>query len=178
LPSRRIQRLNEQLRREISEIVRWNVKDPRVGPAAISRVETSADLSHARVWIVVVGDQADERETLDGLAGAAAFIRAELSQRIEIRKVPALNFRIDRSMKHAAHIENLLGDVQPSPADYDPDWEKQFERVREDEDEDEAEDLDDEDFDDDDLDEADDHDGPVQDDAVDRDGGTHDKGTA
>ena len=156
MPSRRIQRLNEQLRREISEIVRWNVKDPRVGPAAISRVETSSDLSHARVWIVVVGDQADERETLDGLAGAAAFIRAQLSERIEIRKVPALNFRIDRSMKHAAHIENLLGDVQPSPADYDPDWEKQFERVRDDEDDE----LDDEDDleEDDDLDAGDDSD--------------------
>ena len=172
MPSRRIQRLNEQLRREISEIVRWNVKDPRVGPAAISRVETSADLSHARVWIVVVGDQADERETLDGLAGAAAFIRAELSQRIEIRKVPALNFRIDRSMKHAAHIENLLGDVQPAPADYDPDWEKQFERVRDDEDDE----LDDEDFDDDDdLDQDDDLD---EDAAPDGQAESDDKGSA
>ena len=134
MPTRRIERLNEQLRREISEIVRWHVKDPRVGPAAISRVETSADLSHARVWIVIVGDQADERETLSGLAGAAAFIRAQLSGRIEIRKIPLLNFRVDRSMKHAAHIEGLLSDVQPPPADYDPDWEKQFERVRDEDD--------------------------------------------
>lgn len=144
MPSRRIQRLNQQLRREISEIVRWNVKDPRVGPAAISRVETSADLSHARVWIVVVGDQADEKETLAGLAGAAAYIRAQLAERIEIRKVPALDFKVDRSMKHAAHIEGLLGGVQPSPADYDPDWEKQFERVRADE-EDQDDELEDDD---------------------------------
>lgn len=131
MPSRRIQRLNEQLRREISEIVRWNVKDPRVGPAAISRVETSADLAHARVWVVIVGDQADEKETLAGLAGAAAFIRSQLSDRIEIRKVPALQFRVDRSMAHATHIEKLLGGVQPSPEDYDPEWEKQFERADE-----------------------------------------------
>ena len=143
MPSRRIQRLNEQLRREISEIVRWNVKDPRVGPAAISRVETSADLSHARVWVVIVGDQVDERDTLAGLAGAAAFIRSQLSDRIEIRKVPALNFKVDRSMAHAVHIENLLDDIQPPPADYDPDWEKQFEKVRvEDPDEDDADDVD------------------------------------
>ena len=139
MPSRRIQRLNEQLRREISEIVRWNVKDPRVGPAAISRVETSADLAHARVWIVIVGDQADEKETLAGLAGAAAFIRSQLSDRIEVRKVPALQFRVDRSMAHATHIQKLLGDVQPSPPDYDPDWEKEFERAEdEDDDVDEA----------------------------------------
>ena len=148
MPSRRIQRLNEQLRREISEVVRWNVKDPRVGPAAISRVETSADLSHARVWIVVVGDGADEKETLAGLAGAASFIRAQLAERIEIRKIPALDFKIDRSMKHAAHIERLLGDVQPSPADYDPEWEKEFERREDDEDfddlDEEDDDLDDE----------------------------------
>jgi ribosome-binding factor A len=129
MPSRRIQRLNEQLRREISEVVRWNVKDPRVGPAAISRVETSADLAHARVWVVIVGDNADEKETLAGLAGAAAFIRSQLSDRIEVRKVPALQFRVDRSMAHATHIQKLLGGVQPSPSDYDPDWEKEFERV-------------------------------------------------
>ena len=141
MPSRRIQRLNEQLRREISEVVRWDVKDPRVGPAAISRVETSADLAHARVWVVIVGDDADEQETLAGLAGAAAFIRSQLSDRIEIRKVPALQFRVDRSMAHASHIQKLLGDVQPSPADYDPEWEKQFER------EDDA-DFEEDDFDD------------------------------
>ena len=144
MPSRRIQRLNEQLRREISEVVRWNVKDPRVGPAAISRVETSADLAHARVWVVIVGDDADEKETLAGLAGAAAFIRSELSDRIEVRKVPALQFRVDKSMAHASHIQKLLGDVQPSPPDYDPEWEKAFERPDED-------DFDDEDFDEDDA---------------------------
>lgn len=132
MPSRRIQRLNEQLRREISEIVRWNVKDPRVGPAAISRVETSADLAHARVWVVIIGDGADEKETLAGLAGAAAFIRSQLSDRIDIRKVPALQFRVDRSMAHATHIQRLLGDIQPSPPDYDPDWEKEFERDEDD----------------------------------------------
>lgn len=129
MPSRRIQRLNEQLRREISEIVRWNVKDPRVGPAAISRVETSSDLSHARVWIVVVGEEADAAETLAGLAAAAAFIRMQLSERVEIRKVPALDFRIDRSMAHAAHIQKLLGQVQPSPSDYRTDEEIAAEEV-------------------------------------------------
>ena len=118
MPSRRIERLNEQLRREISEIVRWNVKDPRVGPAAISRVETSSDLSHARVWIVIVGDDADAAETLEGLAAAAAFIRTQLSERVEIRKVPALDFRVDRSMAHAQHIQKLLNEVQPPPTDY------------------------------------------------------------
>lgn len=123
MPSRRIQRLNEQLRREISEIVRWNVKDPRVGPAAISRVETSADLSHAKVWVVVLTGEVDIEDTLAGLRGAAAYIRSQLSQRIEIRKVPALDFRSDRSMAHAVHIEKLLGQVQPAPADYSEDWE-------------------------------------------------------
>ena len=127
MPSRRIQRLNEQLRREISEIVRWDVKDPRVGPAAISRVETSADLSHAKVWVVVLTGEVDIEDTLAGLRGAAAYIRSQLSQRIEIRKVPALDFRSDRSMAHAVHIEKLLGQVQPAPADYSEDWEQQAE---------------------------------------------------
>lgn len=125
MPSRRIQRLNEQLRREISEIVRWNVKDPRVGPAAISRVETSSDLSHAKVWVVVLTGDVDIQDTLAGLRAAGAFIRSQLSQRVEIRKVPALDFRADRSMAHAAHIEKLLGQVQPAPADYSEDWEQE-----------------------------------------------------
>lgn len=121
MPGRRIQRLNEQLRREISEIVRYDVKDPRVGAASISRVETTGDLSYAKVWVVAIGGDEDVRDTIEGLSAAAPYIRAMLSDRLEIRKVPALTFRVDTSMQHAARIEELLGSVQPPPADMEED---------------------------------------------------------
>lgn len=113
MPSRRVERLNEQLRREISEIVQWQVKDPRVGAVTITRVETTADLSYAKVWVLVTGSDEDRAASLAGLGKAAAYVRSELASRLETRKVPALQFLPDRSMEHAARIERILDDVLP-----------------------------------------------------------------
>ena len=113
MPSRRIQRLNEQLRREISEIVQWDVKDPRVGPATITRVETTSDLSHAKVWVLISGPVEERGDTLEGLEKAAPFVRSALASRLDVRKVPALHFLPDRSMEHAARIEHILEQVLP-----------------------------------------------------------------
>lgn len=121
MPSRRIERLNEQLRREISEIVRWDVKDPRVGPTSVSQVRTSGDLSHAKVWVLITGDQDDRRETLAGLEKAAPYIRSALTDRLEIRKVPELHFQADESLERAARIEALLDETRPANADAEAD---------------------------------------------------------
>lgn len=117
MPSRRIARLNEQLRREISEIVQWDVKDPRVGPTTVTRVETTSDLSHAKVWVMVTGPADERAQSLEGLEKAAPFIRSALAQRLELRKVPALHFLPDQSMEHAARIEEILDEVLPGEED-------------------------------------------------------------
>jgi len=111
---RRVARLGEQFRREITEILQREVKDPRVGFVTITAVDVTPDLFHARVYVRVMGDEARKKEALEGLDAAASFIRGELGQRLHIRRIPELRFEIDRSLEHAQRIEQLLREVRPS----------------------------------------------------------------
>ena len=118
----RIKRLNEQLKREIAEILLGEVKDPRVGPVTVTAVSAAPDLTLARVFVHPLGSDEERRETLAGLRAAAPFIRAELGRRLTIRRAPEVRFEIDESIEHARRIERLLADVAPSdpPADAEP----------------------------------------------------------
>lgn len=118
---RRVPRLNEQLRREVTEILRYQVKDPRVGFITVNRVSASADLMLARVFVSVLGEEAEKQESLEGLSAAAPYIRSELSKRLRIRRVPELEFRLDRSLDHLRRVEELLEEAAPPPAEEDPD---------------------------------------------------------
>jgi ribosome-binding factor A len=111
--SRRIERLNEQLREEISDLLRRQVKDPRLGGLiSLTHVETSADLSHARVYVSVLGSEEEKEEALTGLQAAAAFMRHELGRRLTVRRTPRLDFRRDDSIEQGAHVLDLLKDVE------------------------------------------------------------------
>lgn len=114
--SRRMPRLNEQLKREITEIVRFEVNDPRVGFVTITGVEATPDLMEAKVHVSIMGEEEEEEESLEGLRAAAPFIRTALAQRLSIRRIPELVFQPDRSLAHAQRIERLLSEVSP-PAD-------------------------------------------------------------
>jgi len=109
---RRVARLGEQFRREITEILQREVKDPRVGFVTITAVDVTPDLYHARVYVSIMGDEARKAEALEGLDAAAPFIRGELGQRLHIRRTPELHFEIDRSLEHAQRIEQLLHEVR------------------------------------------------------------------
>lgn len=108
---RRLERLNEQLRRELTEILRRDVKDPRVGLVTVTGVRAAPDLTFARV-LVEIPPSADEAETLVGLTTASPFVRYELGQRLRIRRVPELRFEPDHTMDDVRHIERLLGEVR------------------------------------------------------------------
>lgn len=110
---RRVARLGEQFRREITEILQREVKDPRVGFVTITAVDVTPDLYHARVYVRIMGDEARKAEALEGLDAAAPFIRGELGQRLHIRRTPELHFELDRSLEHAQRIEQLLREVRP-----------------------------------------------------------------
>lgn len=111
--SRRIERLNDQLREEISDLLRRQVKDPRLGGLiTVTHVETSADLAHARVYVSVLGSQEEREETLKGLEAAAAFMHHELSRRLSLRRTPRLTFRRDDSLEQGAHVLDLLREVE------------------------------------------------------------------
>lgn len=104
----RIQRVNEQLKREISQILMSEVKDPRVGAVTVTRVSAAPDLTLARVFVQLFGEEAERKETLAGLGAATPFIRMALGQRLTLRRVPELRFEPDRSLEHALRIEELL----------------------------------------------------------------------
>lgn len=111
MASRRLARLNEQLKRELSEMIRTQVRDPRVGVVTVTGVEVASDLGSARVFVRVIGDRAELVETLAGLDAAAPFLRGLLGQVLHVRRIPELRFREDRSMEHARRIEQVLSEV-------------------------------------------------------------------
>jgi ribosome-binding factor A len=113
---RRTARLNEQLRQEISLLIRDEVRDPRVALATITAVETSPELDHAKVYITSLGDAEEREEVLAGLRSAAPFIRGQLGRRLHIRRVPELHFSIDRVLEEATRIESLLREALPDGA--------------------------------------------------------------
>ena len=112
MANRRVERLNEQLRREISDILRRDVRDPRVGVPTVTRVEVTQDLWMARVFVRVVGTDIERQEALAGLDAAAPFVRRALGG-LRMRRVPEIRFAADETLEHASRIEELLREVMP-----------------------------------------------------------------
>lgn len=113
---KRTDRINEQLRQEISLLVRDGVRDPRVGLATVTAVETSPELDHAKVYVTTMGDEAEREEVMTGLRSAAAFIRGQLGRRLHMRRIPELHFTYDRVLEEAQRIEQLLREALPHGA--------------------------------------------------------------
>ena len=124
MKGKRAARLNEQLKRELSELIRTQVRDPRVGLVTITDVRVVADLGSAKVFVRGGGTGDDLDSTLEGLTAAAPFLRSELGRVLTIRKVPELRFEKDRSLEHAQRIEQILSEVivpeKASGPDSDP----------------------------------------------------------
>lgn len=111
--TRRLPRLNKQLQREITRILRDKVRDPRVGFPSVTEVRVTNDLFLARVFVRVAGDEAERREALKGLETAAPFVRKSLGAELRIRRIPELRFFEDRTHERASRIEEILRDVLP-----------------------------------------------------------------
>ena len=107
-------RLNEQLKREISEILARKVRDPRVGSVLVTEVRVTADLWLARAFVRPLDGAREVEETLQGLATAAPFIRKELAKVLHIRRIPELRFLHDTTMDSALRIEEVLREVLPN----------------------------------------------------------------
>jgi ribosome-binding factor A len=116
---RRTARLNEQLKRELAELIRTQVRDPRVGLVTLTGVVTTRDLGVARVHVLTSGSDAERAATHEGLVAAAPFLRSALGKILSIRRVPELRFQEDRSLEHAQRIEQVLSEV--IPRDMEPD---------------------------------------------------------
>jgi ribosome-binding factor A len=117
--SRRTQQVGELLREEVDDIIRREVKDPRIGFFSVTRVDVPPDLRTARVFVSVLGSDEERTATLAALRSAAGFIRHHLKPRLRMRQIPDLEFRDDRSMEHAEQIGHVLREINLAtrPAD-------------------------------------------------------------
>lgn len=105
---RRPQRLGQQIREEISNLLLSELKDPRIGFTTITGVRLTPDLRQAHIYVSVLGTREQQQQTLSGLIAARAFIRHELAQRLRVHHVPELRFELDSSIEYGAHIEELI----------------------------------------------------------------------
>lgn len=104
----RARRVADQMQRELSELVRLEVKDPRVGLLTITEVEVTRDMDHARVFFTTLGGQAEHEACLQGLQRASGFLRTQLSQRMQLRQVPKLSFEYDYSVERGMQLSRLI----------------------------------------------------------------------
>jgi ribosome-binding factor A len=100
--------MGEFLREEVTDIIRTELDDPRLGFWTITHVEVSQELRSARIFVSVLGTEQERTDTLKALRGAAGFIRTHLKPRMRTRTIPDLDFRDDRSMEHAEEIDRTL----------------------------------------------------------------------
>ncbi|WP_377889201.1 30S ribosome-binding factor RbfA [Alkalihalobacillus sp. R86527] len=110
----RANRVGEQMKKELGDIISRKIKDPRVGFVTVTAVEVTNDLQQATVFITVLGDDEKKEATLNGLAKATGFIRSEIGKRIRLRKTPEIYFEFDESIDYGNKIERLLADLNQS----------------------------------------------------------------
>jgi ribosome-binding factor A len=120
--SRRPDRVGEAIRVEVATFLAEGVKDPRVtGMVTVTGVEVTRDLRHARVFVSIMGDDAERASTLEGLRSVAGHLRSRLGRSLRLYSAPEVEFRLDQSVANAARIETLLarirdGQVNPDDA--------------------------------------------------------------
>jgi ribosome-binding factor A len=104
----RSRRIAEQLQRELSDIIRLDLNDPRVGMITLVDVEVSPDQSYAKVYFTSLGDRSSIVDTTKGLQHAAGFLRSQLAHRMKLRVVPQLQFKYDESVERGMRISQLI----------------------------------------------------------------------
>ena len=107
--TRRTDRINSQLREEISDLLRRSMKDPRIGGlVSITEVDVSPDLRQAKVYVSVLGTEEEKLATFEALNAAARFLQRELRRRLKMRRTPELTFMQDESLEEGARMLSLL----------------------------------------------------------------------
>ncbi len=112
--SHRPERGSELIRQAVGAFLTGAVRDPRIGFVTVTGVEVSPDLSHANVRVSVMGSDEEKATSLEGLASAARFLRAQLSKELQLRTSPELHFHLDRGIEHAQHIDRVLKELKES----------------------------------------------------------------
>ena len=119
--SKRVNRVAEQMKKELGDIILQKVKDPRIGFVTVTDVEVTGDLQQATIYISVLGSDKEKENTLKGLDKAKGFIRTEIGQRIRLRVTPEIEFKFDESIAYGSRIESLLSQVKNKEQEQDQD---------------------------------------------------------
>lgn len=113
----RANRVGEQMKKELGDIISRKIKDPRVGFVTVTDVKVTGDLQQAKVYISVLGNNKQKQETLIGLAKAKGFIRSEVGKRIRLRKTPEITFEFDEAIAYGNRIESIIRDLNDDETD-------------------------------------------------------------
>ena len=105
-------RINMEVQRELSQIIRSEIKDPRIHPlTSVVAVEVTPDLKYCKAYISVLGDEEAGKATIEGLRSAASFVRRELAHRVNLRNTPELKFILDQSIEYGVNMSKLIDEV-------------------------------------------------------------------
>ncbi len=104
-------RVGEQIQRELAEIVRLEMKDPRIGLITFTGVEVTPDLAHAKVYFTLLGDADKQAEVRAALQHGAGFLRSQLAQRLKLRTMPQLHFQYDESVERGMRLSRLIDEA-------------------------------------------------------------------
>lgn len=110
---KRSKRVQELLLEEISKLIQFELKDPRIGFATLTGVDLTDNLKHARVFVSIIGDDKQKQETLKGLQSARGFIRSWLGKNLFLKYIPELDFQLDQTAERAQNISRLLNEIHP-----------------------------------------------------------------
>lgn len=112
MSTRRQRKVAELLHKEISQLIQYNTRDPRLGFVTVTGVDVSPDLRLAYVYVTVLGDETDAQSTLEGLASAAGYFRHNMKKALSLRYIPELKFKLDTSLEHGIRIDSLLDTIK------------------------------------------------------------------
>jgi ribosome-binding factor A len=104
-------RIADQIQRELADLIRLEVRDPRVGMVTLTGVDLSRDQSHAKVYFTVLGAPSDAEQAQEGLQRAAGFLRSSLAHRLTTRSVPELAFAFDESVERGVRLSRLIDEA-------------------------------------------------------------------
>ena len=105
-------RINMEVQRELSEIIRGEVKDPRIHPmTTVVSVDVTPDLKYCKAYISVLGEEESAKATIQGLKSAEGYIRRELARRVNLRNTPEIKFILDQSIEYGVAMSHLIDEV-------------------------------------------------------------------
>ena len=109
--SQRARRVGDEIQRDLADLLRTEVKDPRVGPVTITAVEVTSDLSHARIFVTHLAGREHADEAVKALQHTAGFLRSALAHRLSLYSVPQLHFAYDDSIERGMRLSQLIDDA-------------------------------------------------------------------